>query len=93
MNRKKNLFLALATILSLLGCKPSAKVLPEPTPVVKQAELQPESIPIKHVDDLVVNTSRSYRTAMYGNEKDGIDDIRKLVLRSPLEEAWCYLPN
>ena len=49
--------------------------------------------PIKYVTNLVVNTSKSYKTAVYESESAGIEQIRILIEKSPLEESWAYLPK
>ncbi len=45
------------------------------------------------VEHLVLNLENKVRTISYEDERQGIEDMRKILEKSPLEEAWAYLPN
>jgi hypothetical protein len=47
----------------------------------------------EYVSNLIVNTSKSYKTVVSESELDGIQQIRGLISESPLEESWIYLPK
>ena len=49
--------------------------------------------PLKQTATLEVNVSTSYRTFTRKSEEKGVRDIRYLVDKSELEEAWAYLPD
>ena len=54
---------------------------------------QDKDVKFKYLENLVVNNDSTYRTIVYKNEEEGIEDMLKLVKTSKLEEAWIFLPN
>lgn len=46
----------------------------------------------KVIDKLIVNNNNNYKTVIYGNEDEGVSQIRELVENSLTEESWVYLP-
>jgi hypothetical protein len=49
--------------------------------------------PVTRLENLIVNTSDDRRYEVQKSEEEGIQDIRKLVKSSDLEESWIYLPE
>ena len=50
--------------------------------------------PVRYVAQLQVNTENSHRLVTTGiSEADGLRSIRSILLRSPFEEMWAYVPS
>ncbi|MDP2946766.1 MAG: hypothetical protein Q8N88_01500 [Nanoarchaeota archaeon] len=50
-------------------------------------------IPLKYVNNLIINNGDSYITYTYKSEEGGIRDMLNLTSSSDLEEAWIYIPE
>lgn len=55
--------------------------------------LKAQNLPLKIVDNLVVNIDTNYRTVIYKTEKEGVKDMQELVKISKVEEAWVFDKN
>lgn len=100
MNRQVILIIAflaaVSTFSPLAGFTKQPPLLTKYTSVIHicTSSAQPgPSIPIKHIGRLCINTSVSYRTAVYKDEQAGLRDLFDLTRRARLEEHWVFLPK
>ncbi|MBW2982069.1 hypothetical protein KY343_04265 [Candidatus Woesearchaeota archaeon] len=62
-------------------------------PVINLSKSKMQSKQVVQLENLVVNISDDKKYEVQKNEEEGIQDIRKLIKTSDLEEGWVYLPE